>query len=256
MREGRLLCEELGEGVRQLTLANAGRRNVLTASLLEALKEAYSNASGVRAWLLRGEGEKALSAGYDIGALRHYAPGEPLPDERVNEALCAIEAHPAPSIALVQGFAYGAGMELAAACDFRVGSAAAAFCMPPVRLGLIYPLSGITRIANLVGMRRARWMFLTGEVISGEEALGWGLLDRLEETPEAAEAYARGLCRRLAAGAPLALEGLRASLRAQGAGAEVLEGLREARRMAYNSEDAREGRAAFLEKRRPHFKGR
>jgi enoyl-CoA hydratase/carnithine racemase len=258
MALGRLLVEDLGGGVCQLTLSNAGRRNALTASMLEELKAAFSNASGVRAWLICAEGRQAFCAGYDIEGLKRYAPEERLPDECVHEALCAVEAHPAPSVALICGFAYGAGLELAVACDFRVSDMTGVFCMPPSRLGLVYPMGGIRRIANLVGLGRARRMFLAGEKVSAAEALEWGLLTELKASFEEAKAHALGLCRSLAAGAPMAIRGMRAAMRAYAAGQtdfETLERLREERRIAYNSEDAREGRAAFLEKRPPRFKG-
>lgn len=250
--------EDLGGGVCQLTLSNPGQRNALTVSLLKELKETFSNFLEVRAWLIRGEGRKAFCSGYNIENLRHYAPEEPLPDEWVHEALCALEAHPAPSVALVHGFAYGAGLELATACDFRVADATGVFCMPPARLGLVYPLWGMRRMSNLIGPGRARWMFLTGQKVLAPQALEWGLLNGLTESKEEAEAYARVLCQNLAAGAPLAIRGMRAYMRAYSSElveAEVSKSLREERRKAYNSEDAREGRAAFLEKRPPQFKG-
>ncbi|MCL2013301.1 MAG: enoyl-CoA hydratase/isomerase family protein [Cystobacterineae bacterium] len=256
--EGRVLLEDLGGGVCRLTLSNASQRNALTVSMLDELKKTFASSAQVRAWLIQGEGQQAFCSGYNIETLKHYEEGEQLPDEGVHEALCALEAHPAPSVALVQGFAYGAGLELAAACDFRVSDATGIFCMPPARLGLIYPLGGIRRIANLIGMGRARWMFLTGQRVLAPQALEWGLLNGLVASPEEAHAYARGLCQNLAAGAPLALRGMRASMRyamEQKEDSQVLQRLREERRKAYNSEDTREGRAAFLEKRPPRFKG-
>lgn len=257
--QGRVLREDLGGGLCQLTLSNARQRNALTASMLEALKEAFSTAKEVRAWLICGEGQKAFCAGYNIENLKPYAPGELLPDERVHEALCALEAHPAPSLALLCGFAFGAGLELAAACDFRVSDSTGIFCMPPARLGLAYPLGGIGRLSNLIGLGRAKQMFLTGKQVLAPEALAWGLLTELRPTFEEARACALELCRGLAEGAPLAMQGMREALRAHASGerdAETLARLREGRRVAYNSEDAREGRAAFLEKRPPQFKGR
>jgi len=257
-RQGQVLCEDLGGGVFQLTLSNAGRHNALTFCMLEALKALFSTTPQARAWLITGEGPKAFCAGYNIENLKHYSPEEPLPDEWVHKALCALEAHPAPSVALLRGFAYGAGLELAAACDFRVSDATGVFCMPPARLGLVYPLGGINRIAHLIGLGRARQMFLTGQKVSAPCALEWGLLTQLKASFEEAKACALELCQTVAALAPLAIGGMRSAMRAHAAGpvdAEVLASLREERRRAYNSEDAREGRAAFLEKRPPRFRG-
>ncbi|MCL2626601.1 MAG: enoyl-CoA hydratase-related protein [Cystobacterineae bacterium] len=259
MTQSRLLFEDLGEGVCQLTLSNLRQRNALTASLLEELIKVFSGFKEVRAWLLRGEGRQSFSAGYNIESLKYYEVQERLPDELVDEALCAIEAHPAPSIALIHGFAYGAGLELATACDFRIADISGIFCMPPTRLGLVYPIWGIRRMADLVGLGRARWMFLTGEKVLAPQALEWGLLNGLSETPEGAEAQAKGVCRQLAVGAPLAISGMRENMRVYSTGQQTdaarLKQLREGRRLAYNSQDTKEGRAAFLEKRPPQFKG-
>ena len=167
-----------------------------------------------------------------------------------------LEAHPAPSVAVVHGAAFGAGCELACACDFRVGTPDTVLCMPPVRLGVVYAPGGVWRIARLVGLQRARWMFLTAAEVGATEALGWGLLDVVTDD---ASARAHGLAVTLASGAPLAMAGLRRTLRALGRApidpAERAE-LEAPRAEAFGSEDAVEARTAMREKRPPRWRGR
>ncbi len=167
-----------------------------------------------------------------------------------------LEAHPAPSVAVVHGSAFGAGCELACACDFRVGSPDTLLCMPPVRLGVVYAPEGVWRVARLAGLQRARWMFLTAAEVSASEALAWGLLDVVADD---AAARAHALAATLASGAPLAMAGLRRTLRALGrppidpAEREQLEALRVE---AFASDDATEARTALREKRPPRWRGR
>ena len=253
--EGRLERSWLPGGVRVLTLERPRRRNALTPFLLDALAEALAPEPEVRALVLAARGP-AFCAGYDLAQLNEDAAAARSPDARIQEVLGMLEAHPAPSVAIVQGAAFGAGCELACACDFRIGTSEAVFCMPPVRLGVVYAPDGVWRVVRLVGLQHARWMFLTAAEIVAEEALAWGLLDVVAAD---AAARANALATSLAAGAPLAIDGMRRTLRALGrapldpATREELEALRTE---AFASEDASEARAALREKRPPRWRGR
>ncbi len=254
---GRIAVEDRG-ALRVLTLDHPARRNALDDAMLEELAAAIdpSATSGVRAFLVRGD-EKAFCAGYDLTSLAAVAEGAPLPDARLSQVLTTLERHPSPSVALVLGPAFGAGCELAAACDFRVGGPGAVFCMPPARLGIVYAPSGIHRFLTLLGRGRTKRLFLTGCKVDAETALDWGLLDELH--PADAERAALALCDELLGGAPLAVRGMKLAIEAlselslEPAAAARIESMR---RDAFNSEDAREARAAFLEKRKPRFQGR
>lgn len=241
-------------GVRQLTVCNPARRNALDAGLFEQLAQALADDAGVRVWLVRGAGEGIFSAGYDLTQLAGPGPDGALPDERLGEVLEALASHPAPSVALVTGPAVGAGCELAAACDFRVGDGRAAFIMPPARIGVVYALAGLRRLASLVGVGRARYLFLTGRRVGADDALRLGLLDVLADD---AEAEALALCGELAANAPLAVRGMKAGLRLLEApgGPGALEAFEAQRRASFASADAREGRDAALARRSPRFTG-
>ncbi len=239
-----LQVADVADGVRALTLSHPERKNALDAGFLDALEEALSKGSGVRAWLVRGEGEGIFSAGYDLTALQGFPEGQPLPDERLGVVLDRLSFHPAPSVALVTGLAVGAGCELAAACDFRVGSLGARFSMPPAKLGVVYALKGLRRLCSRVGEQAARRMFLTGRVIGAEEALRLGLLDVLADD---VEVQAMALCRELAANAPLAVAGMKRGFELlHGASEEEVAGYEVLRRASFNSSDTRARKEALL----------
>jgi enoyl-CoA hydratase/carnithine racemase len=251
-----LHVEDREDGVRILTLANPARRNALDDALVARLEEALTSVSGkVRALLIRGEGGTFCS-GYDLNLLSAPTEGR-LPDDALMACLSRLENHPVPSVALVRGWAFGAGFDLAASCDFRVGAENAVFCMPPARLGIVYSPDGLTGVARLVGVARAKGLFLTGRQLDAREARDWGLLDEWYPTMEAEE-QALALCQTLASQAPLAVAGMKESfglLSRSGLSSTEKAHLREVRARAFASEDAREGRAAFLEKRTPRFRG-
>jgi len=255
-RQSTLRVEDLEEGIRVLTISNPARRNALDEGLVARFDEALASASGrVRALLIRGEGGTFCS-GYDLNLLAAPSEGS-LPDDSLVACLSRLEAHPVPSVALVRGAAFGAGFDMAASCDFRVGAEDALFCMPPARLGIVYSPEGLARVARLVGVARAKRLFLTGSRLAASEARDWGLLDECHPAAEVEE-QALALCRTLASQAPLAVEGMKESfglLSRAGLSAEEMAHLREVRARAFASEDAKEGRAAFLEKRAPRFRG-
>jgi enoyl-CoA hydratase/carnithine racemase len=251
-----LHVEDRDDGVRVLTLSNPARRNALDDAQVTRLHEALDSAPGkARAVLLRGEGT-AFCSGYDLNLLA--GPSEDrLPDDAIMACLARLESLPLPSVALVRGAAFGAGFDLAAACDFRVGTEDVLFSMPPARLGIVYSPDGLMRAARLVGVARAKNLFLTGRRLDGKEALAWGLLDECLPVADA-EPRALELCRTLAAQAPLAVAGMKEAFRLLTRAPlsdEERAHLRQVRARAFASEDAKEGRAAFLEKRTPRFRG-
>src|SRR4051812_25291553 len=199
--------EDRPDGVRALILSNPKKRNALDAGLLDdlmaALRRPRADGSRVRALLLRGAGSSAFCSGYDLAALDTISAGGPLPDEQLQRALEALEAHEAPSVAYVNGPAFGAGCELACACDLRVGDERAVFSMPPAKLGIVYAPEGLARLVALVGASRAKRMFFLAERMSARVALDAGLLDELH-SEAGASAAVDALCAGLAAGAPLA----------------------------------------------------
>ncbi len=251
---GAINVETGADGLRVVTLSNPDKKNALDDEMLTALLDAIEEASGVRGLLIRGAGD-AFSAGYDVSQLAAASPDDSsLPDDGVMGALEALEAAPFPTVAFVRGVAFGAGCDLACACDFRVGDSTAAFCMPPARLGVVYALPGIRRLASVVGAQMARRMLLTGATVESSEAYEKGLLDDSGD-----EAAARELCASLVKMAPQAVEGLKlglSSLRNADAFASRRDLFDSMRVKAFQSQDAKEGLAALKEKRPPKFTGR
>lgn len=253
-KEGSVRVEDLPSGVRVVTLLRPGSRNALTPAMLAALQDAFSAPPEVRALVLEGEGP-AFCAGYDLDCLEADAAAGRAPDVPIQAVLRLLEEAPFPSVAAVHGAAFGAGCELACACDFRLGTPDAVLCLPPLKLGIVYAPEGVWRVARLIGLQRAREMLLTGRTVSSEQARAWGLLDRLE--PDAVAA-SRSLAEELSEGAPLAMAGTRLVLRRLGrlpleeADRIELEAVRE---RAFASKDAAEGRAAARARRAARFRG-
>ncbi len=251
---GHLTVEERGP-VALLTFSNPQKRNAIDPPMLDALCEAIARlpGKGVHAAVLTAK-EGYFSSGYDIDALPEVPEPGPNPLDR---ALAAVADGDLPIVAALNGPAVGGGCELAATCDLRVAHHRVTLTMPPVRLGLIYSAVGLRRFVALCGASHTRELFLTAAPVDAAHALAWGLIDRLvyeqDVVPTALE-----LAEAIARGAPLAVRGTRHALNRLEAPLppELVAELAEAQRVAYVSQDAREARAAFGEKRPPQFTGR
>ena len=256
----RILIEDHGP-VRVLTLDNQLKRNAIDFGSLGELVEACSAAARdrVRCLVLRGAGDQAFSSGFDLDAM-DSGDGD-RPDLAVERTAEALEAVPCPTIAFLNGSAFGGGFELAATCDLRVARAGVRVGMPPARLGVVYAAAGLRRFLALVGPSRTREMFFTGRAVEAETALAWGLVNRVVPAG-LAEAEVMALAVEIAHNAPLAVQGMKRILRLLEASHE--RGLTEAERQeiselrarAFQSADLQEGRAAFRERRPPRFGGR
>jgi enoyl-CoA hydratase/carnithine racemase len=250
-------------GVRVVTIDNPAKRNALDFASLAALEEACAAAAreGARCVVFRGAGDRAFSSGFDIEAMRAQGPDADRPDLAVERVMEAVAAVPCPTIAFLNGHAFGAGGELAVSCDLRVAREGVSVGMTPAKLGVVYPPPGLRRFLHLVGPARAREIFFTGRPVPADRALAMGLVDRVLPA-EAAEAAVFELAAEIAQNAPLAVQGMKRVFRLLEASAErgLTEDERgeveELRRRAFASDDVREGRAAFLEKRAPRFSGR
>lgn len=233
-----------------LTLANPTKKNALDPPVLDALVDALGTlgASDARAVVLTAEGD-VFSSGYDLGALEDGRGPAPL-----ERAVRAIVDGALPVVAALPGLAIGGGCELACACDLRVAHPGVVLQMPPVRLGLVYPAAGLRRFVALIGSSRTRELFLTGERVPAERALAWGLIDRVVPA-EAVRATALDLARSISRGAPAAIAGTRRLLAALEAPLPpaLEEELEQVVRAAFASDEAKEARAAFRERRAPSF---
>ena len=250
---------ERRDAVAILTLVNPQKRNALDPPMLDALCDALARLpqEGVRAVVLTGDGHKAFSSGYDISALPDADAASAPAESPLAKALSAISDGAVPVIAALNGFAIGGGCELAATCDLRVAHADVTLAMPPVRLGIMYSPKGLARFVALIGMSHTRELFLTAQPIFAPRALDWGLVDAVVGAEDVVP-VALELAREIARGAPLALAGTRRALEAliPAPRPELAAELAELQARAWISEDAREARAAFREKRSPKFTGR
>jgi enoyl-CoA hydratase/carnithine racemase len=262
MTPPRVRSEDRG-AVRVLLIDNREKRNALDFRALEELVEACQAAGrdGVRCLLLRGAGEEAFSSGFDLAEMGLVNGRGERPDEAVERAAEALEAVACPTVAFLNGPAYGGGFELAATCDVRVAREGLSLGMPPARLGVVYPEGGLRRFLQLVGGARTRELFFSGRPVDVHVAHAWGLVNRLVPA-EGAEGAALALAEEIARNAPLAVQGMKRILQLlestheRGLSDLEREEIAGLRRRAFESQDILEGRQAFAERRPPRFLGR
>ncbi len=240
------------DGVATITLSRPRHLNRLHREDLHALQRHFGRLQAgpdARVLVLTGQG-RAFCAGFNIDELQ--GADDPRLFETVVDAL---EALPLPSIARLNGSVYGGATDLALACDFRVGVTGMELRMPAARLGLHYYPSGLQRYVSRLGLPAAKRLFLLAEAVGAEELARIGYLDALV-APEALDAEVARVAALLAANAPLAVRGMKASLDEIGRGRFEIDRLREREAACAASADLREGVAAFAERREPRFTGR
>jgi enoyl-CoA hydratase len=247
--------------VRIITVARPDKLNALNRDTLNELTLAFTQAAqedSVRVVVLAGSGEKAFVAGADIAEMSGYTPLQAQAFSRTGQRLMSlIERLGKPVIARIQGFALGGGMELAMACHLRVASEKAKFGQPEINLGLIPGFGGTQRLLRLAGRGAALELCLTGATIGAQRAHELGIVTRVV-APEALDESVDALADQLAAAAPLAAAGILDAV-LQGGETGLDQGLEfetQAFALVFSSDDMREGTRAFLDKRKPEFRGR
>ncbi|MDP5278971.1 enoyl-CoA hydratase/isomerase family protein [Sphingomonas sp. DG1-23] len=244
--------------VATILIDRAHKLNAMTPAMADALVAAVAECNGsdaVRAVVVTGAGEKAFSAGSDITTLDGYATAW---DFRNRADYCdALRACRKPVIAAINGYALGGGLETAMACDIRIASTNARFAAPEIKLGWIGGGGMAAGLAYSVGTSNAAMMLLTGDMIHADRALAWGLVSEVLAPDRLAE-RAHEIAAVIASRAPIAAETAKLNLRAAFTMPwdKAIEYERDLQAICFATEDAREGRAAFAEKRAADFRRR
>jgi len=253
----RNLILDVDRRVSSITVNRPEVRNALDTGTVDEFHRALDEVRAARSTVLviTGAGDKAFVSGADINAIRARKRDDALAS--INSRLMsAIESHDAVSIAAVNGYALGGGCELALACDLRIAAEGAVFGLPEPTLGIIPGAGGTQRLPRIVGLGRAKEMILTGARWDAARALEAGLVSRVVPRGELAAA-ARALAEQVLALGPLAVRLAKAALNAS-SNMSLAAGLTfesTAQAITFESADKQEGTTAFLEKRKPAFKG-
>jgi enoyl-CoA hydratase/carnithine racemase len=260
--DGKIL-QRVTDGVGVITFNNPDKRNAMSLDMWEgfghALVELRDNAE-VRVVILFGAGDKAFVSGADISQFektRHNAQASEEYSKKSAAQRALLADYPKPIIACIRGFCLGGGMQVAMAADIRIAAHDSQFGIPAAKLGIAYGYDGLKHLVSLVGPSWARLIMYTGMRIDSAEALRIGLVDRVVPDNELWGATME-IARTISGNAPLAIQAAKITI------AQVLkdpdqrdmDAIRAIGTACMDSEDFREGRRAFMEKRKPQFKGR
>jgi enoyl-CoA hydratase len=251
---------EKRESVAILTINRPDKLNALNQKVhSEGVAALYElrNDDSVRVLVITGAGEKSFIAGADISEFAGQTPVSQRNLFYEKTLFNSIDSFPKPVIAMIKGFCLGGGCEVALACDIRIASERAKIGQPEINLGIIPGGGGTQRLTRLLGEGKAMEMILTGDMIDAQTALELGLVNHVYSAGEL-EAKTMELANKIAEKAPIALQMAKEAVKLASR-SNLDEGLRrevDLFAVCFSTEDKEEGVKAFLEKRKPNFKGR
>jgi enoyl-CoA hydratase/carnithine racemase len=260
--DGKIL-KSITDGVGVVTFNNPAKRNAMSLDMWEGLGQALTELRDddtVRVVVLVGAGDKAFVSGADISQLekvRHNAAASEEYAKKSEAQRALLANYPKPTISCIRGFCLGGGMQVAMLTDIRIAAEDSQFGIPAAKLGIAYGYDGLRNLVSLVGPSWARLIMYTGMRIASAEALRIGLVDRVVPTNELWGA-AMEIATTISGNAPLAIKAAKITI------AQVLKdpadrdmkAVKQVGTDCMDSEDFREGRQAFMEKRKPQFKGK
>jgi len=252
-----------GDGIGWIAFNQPEKRNAISMAMWDAVKiaaEAFGREDAVRVVVLSGEGGKAFASGADISEFataRASAEDEEKYHTHADDARTALREMGKPIIAMIQGFCIGGGCATALLADLRIATPESKFGVPAAKLGVAYALEGLHRLVALVGPSVAKEIMFTGRQFTAAEALAAGLINRIVE-PADLERTVTELAQNIARNAPLSIFHSRETIDMLAGDPSKWDRARIEALYAkcFDSEDFREGRTAFMEKRTPKFKGR
>ena len=241
-----------------ITLNRPQKLNAVTPEMADAIVSAVgecNESDSIRCVILTGAGERAFCAGSDIRELDGY--DTPWQFRNRPDYCDAVRALLKPTIAAINGYAFGGGLETAMSCDIRIAAENAQFAAPEIKLGWIGGGGMAAHLTHSIGASNAALMLLTGDPVSAERALAWGLVSEVVPQGELM-ARARTIAAVIASRAPIAAETAKANLKAAVSMPleKAIEYERDLQTICFATEDAAEGRAAFKERRSPVFRRR
>lgn len=256
------MLSRVKDGVGYITFNNPEKHNAVSIEMWDALEQildGFRSSKDIRVIVLNGAGGKAFVSGADISKFDKERSSKEAVlsyNKRTQKVYENLETFPKPTIAMIDGYCIGGGLNLAVCCDIRICSEKSKFAMPAAKLSLGYPFSSIKRLFDVMGPGMAKHFMFTAEKISASEALACGLVQKLV-SEDNIDSYVKDYALNIANKAPLTIKamkqiGIEISKNSDERDLLLCEKLASA---CFDSEDYKEGRKAFMEKRKPNFQG-
>jgi len=256
------MLSRVKDGVGYITFNNPEKHNAVSIEMWDALEQildGFRSSKEIRVIVLNGAGGKAFVSGADISKFDKERSSKEAVlsyNKRTQKVYENLETFPKPTIAMIDGYCIGGGLNLAVCCDIRICSEKSKFAMPAAKLSLGYPFSSIKRLFDVMGPGMAKHFMFTAEKISASEALACGLVQKLV-SEDSIDSYVKDYALNIANNAPLTIKamkqiGIEISKNSDERDLLLCEKLASA---CFDSEDYKEGRKAFMEKRKPNFQG-